>query len=179
MAPRSFLDSSGQWNLDAANRAAAEVMAAPEKVATLVRALYAEEEELRKRAADTARRVTEKQPELLFAHADRIIGVFSESDRVSEGSTPDNWRTRAHLGLVAARIAQTRQQRLRVAGLLRPLLRDPGNVVRCTAIEGRGLLAAREPSLRAEVAPELEEALATGTLAMKNRAYYALKRLRP
>jgi hypothetical protein len=115
---------------------------------------------------------------LLFPFAERILGVFSESDTALSGGKPDNWRTRAHLGLVAARVAQTRQQRLRVAGLLRPLLRDARNVVRCTGLEGLGLLAAREPSLRAQVEPELEEALATGTLAMKNRAYHALKRLR-
>jgi hypothetical protein len=64
-----------------------------------------------------------------------------------------------------------------VAGLLRPLLRDPGNVVRCTGLEGLGLLAAREPSLRAEVEPELEAALLAGTLAMQNRARCALARL--
>jgi hypothetical protein len=178
MVSMPFLQAPRRWNLDCAKQAAEEVLRKPALRKALVQALFSGDEELRKRAADTARRITEKQPELLFPFADRILGVFSESDRAIRGGRPDNWRTRAHLGLVAARVAQTRQQRLRVAGLLRPLLRDPGNVVRCTGLEGLGLLALREPSLRAQIEPELEEALATGTLAMKNRAYHALKRLR-
>jgi hypothetical protein len=178
MVSKPFLQPPGRWNLDCAMRAAEEVLQKPALRTALVQALLSGDEELRQRAADTARRITEKQPELLFPFADRILGIFSESDRALSGGKPDNWRTRAHLGLVAARIAQTRQQRLRAAGLLRPLLRDPRNVVRCTGLEGLGLLAAREPSLRVEVEMELEEALATGTLAMKNRAYHALRRLR-
>lgn len=57
-----------------------------------------------------------------------------------------------------------------------PLYYDPSNVVRCTAVEGLGLLAHREPSLRAQIVPLIEEALATGTLAMQCRARDALRR---
>jgi hypothetical protein len=96
-----------------------------------------------------------------------LLGLFSES-------AGDNWRTRAHLGLVVARIAQSRAHRLRAAGLLIPLYYDPSNVVRCTAIEGLGLLAHREPSLRPQVEPLIEEALATGTLAMQCRARHVV-----
>jgi hypothetical protein len=135
-------------------------------------ALLTENSETRKRAADVARRITEKNPALLARHTDKIIGTFSESVEIN-----DNWRTRAHPGLIAARTAYTTQQRLRTAGLLRALLHDPSNVVRCTAIEGLGLLAKLEPVLHAQVEPILEEALQTGTLAMKNRAKYAIKAL--
>ena len=39
------------------------------------------------------------------------------------------------------------------------------------------MLALREPSLRSQFEAIAEEALATGTLAMKNRAQHALARL--
>ena len=159
--------AQGAWGLERAKEAAARVLTDPKLVQMLLRALCSDDATLRWRAADTARRVTEKQPALLEPHADDLIGLFSESGR-------DNWRTRAHLGLVVARIAHSRALRMRAAGLLRPLYYDPSNVVRCTAIEGLGLLAQREPELRPQIEPLLEEALVTGTLAMQNRARYAL-----
>jgi HEAT repeat protein len=160
----------GPWGLRRAKEAAARVLTDPKLVQALLRDLFSDNAILRWRAADTARRVTEKHAALLDPHADDLLGLFSESGK-------DNWRTRAHLGLVVARVAHSRLLRMRTAGLLRPLYYHPSNVVRCTAIEGLGLLAQREPALRPQVEPLLEEALATGTLAMKNRAQHALARL--
>jgi len=163
------LDTSG-WGLPDARRAAAQIFSYPELLQPLLRGLCSDNPKLRHRASDTARRITEKQPDLLAPYTDPLLGLFSESAN-------DNWRTRAHLGLIVARIAQSRAHRLRAAGLLMPLYYDPSNVVRCTAVEGLGLLAHREPILRAQVEPLLEEALATGTLAMQCRARDALARL--
>ena len=160
------LDTPG-WGLPEAQYAAAQVLARPGLLKPLLRALFSTDPRLRHHAADTARRITEKQPQLLTPHTERLLGLFSEIDS-------DNWRTRAHLGLVVARTAQSRAHRLRAAGLLMPLYYDPSNVVRCTAVEGLGLLAYREPSLRPQVEPLIEEALATGTTAMQCRARYAL-----
>jgi len=161
---------TSSWGLADAKYTAAQVLAQPALLRPLLRALFSSDPTLRHHAADTARRISEKQPTLLTPHADRILDLFSDSAH-------DNWRTRAHLGLVVARIAQSRPQRLRAAGLLTPLYYDPRNVVRCTAVEGLGLLAQREPSLCAQVQPLLEEALATGTLAMQCRAHDAITRL--
>jgi HEAT repeat protein len=162
------------WGLANARRAAAQICANPQLLKPLLRALFSADRVLRHHAADTARRIAEKQPELLSPYAERLLGLFSEFGPKEAG---DNWRTRAHLGLVVARIARTRAPRLRAAGLLMPLYYDPSNVVRCTAVEGLGLLAHREPSLRPQVQPLIEEALATGTLAMQCRARDALAML--
>jgi hypothetical protein len=162
--------ASGPWGLARAQQAAAQIIARPDLVQLLVQALLSKDEALRMRASDTARRVTEKQPALLEPHAETLIGLLSES-------SGDNWRTRAHLGLIVARVAHSTSQRLRAAGLLMPLYYDPSNVVRCTAIEGLGLLAQREPSLRSQFEPLAEGALASGTCAMQNRAWHALARL--
>jgi hypothetical protein len=161
----------GAWGLPRAKQTAERVLAQPRLIKLLLQALLSKNKTLRHRASDTARRVTEKNAGLLTPHAEKLIGAFSESGE-------DNWRTRAHLGLVAARIARTRSQRIRVAGLLTPLYYDPSNVVRCTAIEGLGILARKEPTLRPQFEAIAEEAFATGTLAMKNRAQHGLARLR-
>ncbi|HZD51108.1 MAG TPA: hypothetical protein VE178_20375 [Silvibacterium sp.] len=165
---------AASWGLADAHRGAAQVLADAPLLKVLLRALFSGNRVLRHHASDTARRITEKRPELLAPYTERLLGLFSETGPKEAG---DNWRTRAHLGLVVARIAQSRAQRLRAAGLLMPLYYDPSNVVRCSAVEGLGLLAHREPSLRAQIQPLLDEALATGTLAMQCRARDALKLL--
>ena len=161
------------WGLGDARRAADQVLARPKLLKPLLRALFGRDPILRHHAADTARRITERQPHLLTPHTERLLGLFSEIGPKEAG---ENWRTRAHLGLVVARVSQSRGHRLRAVGLLIPLYYDPSNVVRCTAVEGLGLLAWSEPSLRAQVQPLIEEALSTGTTAMRCRARDALSR---
>jgi len=161
------------WGLPDARRAAAQILAEPALLRPLLRALFSGNPVLRHHAADTARRITEKQPTLLAPHAGRLLDLFSE---IAPRDAGENWRTRAHLGLVVARSAHTRPHRIRAAGLLMPLYYDPSNVVRCTAIEGLGLLASREAALRPQIQPLIEGALATGTLAMRCRARDAVTR---
>ena len=161
---------SHTWRLPDARAAAARVLAVPDLIKPLLRALASDNPLLRQRAADTARRVTETQPALLVPHADQLLDLFSESAN-------DNWRTRTHLGLVVARTAKSASQKRRAAGLLMPLYYDPSNVVRCTAIEDLGMLARADTTLRAQFVTIAEEALTTGTLAMQNRAHHALTRL--
>jgi len=165
---------TAHWGLADARLAATQILANPQLLKPLLKALLSDDRSLRHHAADTARRITEKQPELLTPHADRLLGLFSEIGPKEAG---DNWRTRAHLGLVVSRIAASRARRIRAAGLLMPLYYDPSNAIRCTAVEGLGLLARREPSLRPQIEPLIEEALATGTLAMQCRARDALANL--
>jgi HEAT repeat protein len=162
------------WGLADARKAAAEVLAHPELLKPLLRALFGRDRVLRHHAADTSRRIAERQPQLLAPHIERLLGLFSE---IGPREAGDNWRTRAHLGLVVARVAQSRAHRVRAVGLLMPLYYDSSNVVRCTAVEGLGLLAQGEPSLRAQVQPLIEEALLTGTLAMQCRARDAIAKL--
>jgi HEAT repeat protein len=164
------------WGLADARHAAAQILGNDELLKPLLRAIFGRDPVLRHHAADIARRITEKQPDLLAPYTERLLGLFSE---ISPKEAGDNWRTRAHLGLVIARVAQSRSHRLRAAGLLIPLYYDPSNVVRCTAVEGLGLLARREPGLRPQVQPMIEEALATGTIAMQCRARDALRRWLP
>src|SRR5258708_3118444 len=98
---------------------------------------------LRKRAGDVMRRVTEKDAAPLRSYADELGGLLVELP-VEES------RTRWHMGLVVARVAHTREQRLRAARLMSLLVEDESNVVRCSGVEGMGELALGEASLRGE-----------------------------
>jgi hypothetical protein len=132
-------------------------------VGALVRELFGEDVEVRKRAADVARRVTERDGRLLERYADELAGLL-ETLPVEES------RTRWHLGMVVPRVAHTRMQRLRAARTMSLLAEDESNVVRCSAMEGLGLLALQEASLRDEAEEMVERFLREGTTAMKCRA---------
>jgi hypothetical protein len=132
-------------------------------VGALVRELFGEDVEVRKRAADVARRVTERDVSLLERYADELAGLL-ETLPVEES------RTRWHLGMVVPRVAHTRMQRLRAARTMSLLAEDESNVVRCSAMEGLGLLALQEASLQDEAEEMVERFLREGTTAMKCRA---------
>jgi len=154
---------SSRWNLSEARRIAEEIGRDKAGVRALVQELFGEDVEIRKRAADVARRITESDGSVLEAYADELAGLL-ETLPVEES------RTRWHLGLVVPRVARTRLQRLRVARTMGLLAQDESNVVRCSAVEGLGLLVLEEPSLRDEAEEMAERFLREGTLAMKSRA---------
>jgi hypothetical protein len=152
-----------RWGLPLARMIAEEVGGSRAAVGALVRELFGEDVEVRKRAADVARRVTERDGRLLERYADELAGLL-ETLPVEES------RTRWHLGMVVPRAAHTRMQRLRAARTMLLLAEDESNVVRCSAVEGLGLLALQEASLRDEAEEMVERFLREGTLAMKCRA---------
>ena len=159
-----------RWGLPLARSLAEEICDGKAGVRALVRELFGDDVEVRKRAADVARRITEVDAAPLEFYADELAGLLAEIP-VEES------RTRWHLGLVVARVAHTREQRLRAARLMELLMEEESNVARCSAIEGIGLLASEEPSLCGVAADMIARALREGTLAMKNRAKRAKKRL--
>ncbi|MDQ2833701.1 MAG: hypothetical protein M3Y50_08175 [Acidobacteriota bacterium] len=160
----------GVWGLARARAVAAAMAGDRRAVRGLVRDLFGEDAEVRKRAADVARRMTDGDGGLLERYADELAGLL-------EGLPVGESRTRWHLGLVVARVAHTRVQRLRAARTMSLLAGDASNVVRCSAMEGLGVLALREPCLRGEAEEMVERFLREGTKAMKCRARHAKKRL--
>jgi hypothetical protein len=153
----------GTWGLERARAIAAEIGGDKAGVRALVRELFGDDVDVRKRAADVARRITDRDGGLLERYADELAGLL-ETLPVEES------RTRWHLGLVVPRVARTRMQWLRAARTMGLLAQDESNVVKCSAVEGMGLLALQEASLRDEAEELVARYLLEGTLAMKNRA---------
>jgi hypothetical protein len=153
-----------RWGLPLARGIAAEIGGDKAGVRALVRELFGDDVEVRKRAADVARRITDKDGTLLERYADELAGLL-ETLPVEES------RTRWHLGLVVPRVAHTQAQRLRAARTMWLLAGDESNVVMCSAVEGLGFLALQEPSLRDEAEEMVERYLREGTTkATKSRA---------
>ena len=152
-----------RWGLPLARSIAEEIAGDRTAIRALVRELFGDDVEVRKRAADVARRITELDGRMLQPYADELGGLL-ETLPVEES------RTRWHLGMVVPRVAHTRMQRLRAARTMSLLAGDESNVVRCSAVEGLGLLAMQEASLRDEAEEMVERFLREGTKAMKCRA---------
>jgi hypothetical protein len=153
-----------RWGLPLARAIAEEIGGDKAGVRALVREMFGEDIEVRKRAADVARRITERDGRLLEPYADELAGLL-------ETLPAEESRTRWHLGMVVPQVARTRMQRLRAARTMSLLAEDESNVVRCSAVEGLGLLALREHSLRDEAEEMVERYLREGTTkAMKCRA---------
>jgi hypothetical protein len=159
-----------RWGLLLARSLAQEIAGDKARARVLVRELFEEDVEVRKRAADVARRLTELDGRLLQPYADELAGLL-------ETLPAEESRTRWHLGLVVPRAAHTRMQRLRAARTMSLLAGDESNVVRCSAVEGLGLLALHEASLRDEAEEMVESFLRDGTKAMKCRARHVKRRL--
>ena len=159
-----------RWGLERARSIAVSVAASRRDVRALVEVMFGDDVETRKRAADVARRITERDATPLLRFADELAGLLAEL-------SPDEARTRWHLGLVTARVAGTPEQRMRAGRLMLLLAEDEGNVVRCSGIEGLGLLATQEPSLRSVAEEVIERALRRGTRAEQCRAREAARRL--
>jgi HEAT repeat protein len=154
--------------LPLARSLAEEIVGDKAGVRALLRELFGDDVEVRKRAADVARRITDRNGRLLEPYADELAGLL-ETLPVEES------RTRWHLGLVVPRVAHTRMQRLRAARTMSLLAEDESNVVRCSAVEGLGLLASQEGSLRDQAEEMVERFLREGTAAMKCRARAAIR----
>jgi HEAT repeat protein len=152
-----------RWRLPLARSIAEEIAGDKAAIRALVRQLFGDDAEVRKRAADVARRITELDGRLLERYADELAGLL-------ETLPMEESRTRWHLGMVVPRVAHTPMQRLRAARTMSLLAGDESNVVRCSAVEGLGLLALQDASLRDEAEEMIERFLREGTKAMKCRA---------
>ena len=162
------------WNLQQARRAASQVLedeAPTRAVKALLARLTSEDPTERMQAADTVQRISESQDglSLLVPHSNALLD--STAAALAE---LDDWRTRGHLILVAARTAKTAAQYKRCAEMIMPSMQDSHGVVRANAIEALGLLGQKDSQLLKNIEPLIAEALRTGSAAERVRAREAL-----
>ncbi|MGA3048738.1 MAG: hypothetical protein ABSD67_19050 [Terracidiphilus sp.] len=114
-------------------------------------------------AADLARRVSAREPEILREHADALIKLVGELPA-------ELWQARGYVTMAAALNTSTRAQRMRLAVPVRALAADERVSLRAIALEALATLAVAEPELREEAMLLLERCRRNGTAAMRMRA---------
>lgn len=120
------------------------------------------------RAADAAEKVTVKRPELLRPHKRELLGLLAETEQIE---------LRWHLAAMVTRLELSTAERQRAAAALQRYLEDRSSIVKTFAMQALVDLAGQDPSLRETARQILEQALRTGTPAMKARARKLLKGL--
>ena len=158
------------WGLPQSRMLAREIGDYKPSLRALVHELFGQQARLRMRAADVARRITDRDPAPLQPYADELAGLL-ESLPIEES------QTRWHMALIVSRVAHTPAQRLRAARIMSLLAEDESNALRCAALEGLATLALNEPSLRSDAEALVEQYLWNGTPAMKARARHMQKKL--
>jgi hypothetical protein len=139
----------------------------PRRVSELVAALSDRDPGVRMRAADALEKVSAERPAL--------IGVFT-SQLLRLAATAHQQEIRWHLAQMMPRLSLSGRERGRVARSLRRYLADPSSIVRTCALQALAELSFASPRLWPDVKARLEDAVRTGTPAMRARARRLLTR---
>lgn len=121
---------------------------------------------IRMRAADGAEKVSAKRPELLRLHKSELLGLLAETTQIE---------LRWHLAALIPRLRLNVRERRRAIADLQRYLDDRSSIVRTFALQALFDLAQNDSASAETVKQLLEEALRSGTAAMKARARRLLK----
>lgn len=162
----SLLQGSDRRSIGRANEVARLVLRQPKLFRELMACLWHENPLVRMRAADAAEKTSARRPEVLQRYKTQLLGLLAETEQIE---------LRWHLAQIIPRLKLTTGQRQRAAGALRHYLDDRSSIVRAWALNALVELSHRDETLRPEAKHLLEEALHSGSAAMKARARKLLK----
>jgi HEAT repeat protein len=164
----AMLDGADRRSIGRSNKVARLVLKNPRRFPELISCLWHENPVVRMRAADAAEKVSAQKPRLLDRHKAELLGLLAESDQIE---------LRWHLAMMIPRLQLTGTERRRAAENLHRYLDDRSSIVRTCALQALFDLAQNDPALRSKVKQLLEEALLSGSPAMKARSRQLLKQL--
>lgn len=164
----SILAGCDRRSIGRANEVARLVLKEPRRFRELIACLSHESPVVRMRAADAAEKVSTKKPRLLDRYKAELLGLLAEAEQIE---------LRWHLALIVPRLRLTAPERQRAAATLQRYLEDRSSIVRTFALQGLADLSQSDSALRSKVKQCLEDALQSGTPAMKARARELLRKL--
>lgn len=163
-----MLEGSDRRSIGRADEVARLVLKQPRLFRELVACLWHDSYVVRMRAADAAEKVSAQKPRLLDRYKSQLLGLLTETTQIE---------LRWHLAQMIQRLKLNAAERKRAADALRRYLDDSSSIVRTFALQALGDLSQNDSALRFETQRLLEEALRSGTAAMKARARKLLKQL--
>ena len=157
----SLLSGGDRRSVGRANDAASLAIQQPERFPELIACLWSEDPVIRMRAADAAEKASARSPGLLQPFKAELLGLLLEAQQQE---------LRWHLAQMIPRLDLTAPERRRAAAVFRSYLKESGSLVRTSGLQALAELSEDDPRLRSEVLQLIEQALRTGTAAMKARA---------
>ena len=143
------------------------VLKQPALFGELIRGLQAPDPLVRMRAADAAEKASRKQPDLLRPFKRELMHLLEET-----GEQELRW----HLAQMVPRLPLTTKEGLRATAALRRYLADRSSIVKTCTLQAIADLAAQDQSLLPETRALLQDAVSSGTAAMRARGRKLLAR---
>jgi hypothetical protein len=137
------------------------VLKQPRRFAELIECLWHENPVVRMRAADAAEKVSAQKPRVLDHYKAELLGLLAEAEQIE---------LRWHLAAMVPRLRLNAPERQRAARALQRYLDDRSSIVKTFALQGLADLARIDAALRPKVKQLFEDAIHSGTPAMKARA---------
>jgi hypothetical protein len=162
-----MLEGSDQRSVGRANEVARLVLKEPRRFRELFKCLWDEKPVVRMRAADAAEKVSARKPCLLDRYKAELLGLLAETEQID---------LRWHLAAMIPRLCLTARERQRAAATLHRYLEDRSSIVKTFALQGLVDLSQSDAALRLKVKKLMEEAMQSGTPAMRARARILLKK---
>lgn len=161
-----MLQGSDRRSIGRSDEVAARVLKQPRLFRELMACLWHDSYVVRMRAADAAEKVSAENPRLLQGYKSQLLGLLADTEQIE---------VRWHLAQMIPRLKLTARERRRAADFLRHYLDDHSSIVRTFALQALADLSQQDDFLRSETKQLLEEALHSGSAAMKARARRLLK----
>lgn len=155
-------------SLGRAEEVVGEVLSRPELFDALIACILSDDPIVRMRAADAAEKITAQLPALLAPHKRLLMKVARECEQQE---------VRWHMALMLPRLRLTPKEHDAVVSIMTGYLADRGSIVKTHALQALADLSRHDAPLRARVADLLEEAVTSGTPAMRSRARKLLKEI--
>jgi hypothetical protein len=137
------------------------VLKQPRRFAELIECLWHENPVVRMRAADAAEKVSAQKPRVLDHYKAELLGLLAEAEQIE---------LRWHLAAMVPRLRLNAPERQRAATALQRYLDDRSSIVKTFALQCLVDLARNDATLRSKIKQVLEDAIQSGTPAMKARA---------
>jgi HEAT repeat protein len=161
---------SDRRSIGRSNEVVRLVLKDPRRFGELMAFLWDADPIIRTRAADAAEKVSAKKPRLLDRYKSELLGLLAETEQIE---------LRWHLALMIPRLKLAALEHQRAVEHLHRYLEDRSSIVKTSALQALFDLSQSDPALRESVKQLLNEALRSGTAAMKARSRHLLKRLSP
>jgi hypothetical protein len=163
----SILAGRDRRSIGRSNEVSRLVLKQPRRFRELIACLWHENPVIRMRATDAAEKVSAQKPRFLDRHKPELLGLLAEAEQIE---------LRWHLAAMIPRLRLTPAERHGAAAALERYLEDRSSIVKTFALQGLADLAQNDPALRSKVKHLLEDALRSGTPAMRARARNLLKK---
>lgn len=122
---------------------------------------------VRMRSADAVEKITARRPEYLQPYKETLIKQVAKSDQQE---------VRWHVAQMLPRLDLEQEERAAATGILLDYLHDESRIVKTFSLQALADFAEGDAGLRDQVITLLEDAIRTGSPAVRSRAQKLLKR---